>query len=522
MRNLPMGISEFAELRRKNCLYIDKTKHVYHLLKNNNKTFLARPRRFGKSLLVSTLTAALQGKKELFSNLWIANSDYVWDSYGVIRLDFSVLDSKTPEIFEQALTEVLIHTAKDQHVIIDSHFLGVKSALAAVAKSLYAKFGKVALLIDEYDYPILHALHSQETAIAIRSILKDFSTAAKAMQTHIEFVFVTGVSAFSKSGLSSGLNNLTNLTMLDQFATICGYTEEEIKNNFAPHIASWAQCCNISCAEIQTNLRAWYNGYRFTENAETVYSPFSVTSALFANKMANFWFESAAPQFLLDEIAKMQRQEECHLILEKEFSGSMETLQTFEIEQVPLIALLFQMGYLTINTYDSITRIYTLKYPNLEVKTALHYHIVLATTKISHNNFDSILLHLVYTLEQVNIEQFIDFLRTIFAKIPYWLQDKKEKFYHVILQAVFIAANLRSQAEYSSSLGRADIVLELPSKIYILEIKIDTDPKQGLEQIETQKYYEPFLHENKSIYGLALSFTSNDSTSINYLLKQFT
>lgn len=381
MRKLPTGISEFTELRRENCLYIDKTKHIYALLTNDRRTFLARPRRFGKSLLVSTLTAALQGEKKLFEGLWIFQSDYHWKSYGVIRLDFSALDSKTPEIFEQSLMSVCIDIAQQHGYAIGPHFTGIKEALKLLTNLLHKQFGRVALLIDEYDYPILQNLPSPEQAIAIRSIMKDFSTSIKALQLQIEFVFITSVSAFSKSDLSSGLNNLTNLTMMDKFATICGYTDEEIDFYFTEHISRWKGHKHISIAQIRDTLRTWYNGYHFTKTSDSVYSPFSVISALDREEIASFWFESATPQFLLHEIERLERKEECSLLFQEGFIGSMETLQTFEIESIPLMALLFQTGYLTIDRYDAHTDMYTLTYPNFEVKKALHQHLMIARTK---------------------------------------------------------------------------------------------------------------------------------------------
>ena len=390
MQKLPIGISEFSELREKKCIYIDKTKYVYSLITDQCRTFLARPRRFGKSLLVSTLEAALQGDKKLFEGLWIANSDYSWDPQWVIRLDFSQLSIKNAEAFEHSLL-LRLHSiagtygiALNEKNVLNSAFdelietlCPIKTVDPQLEKDTKAssvtekpKFKSVAILIDEYDHPILHTLHDKELAIKIRDIMKSFSCVIKAQAKRVKFVFVTGVSAFSKSGLSSGLNNLDNLTMDKNFFDICGYTDKEVDLYFKEHIENWASLEHIPYEEIRQQLKAWYNGYCFIENTPTIYSPFSLTCALHKQALRNFWFESATPQVLLDELRKDSRANECKLLELDQLRGTGDLLQTFEIESLPLPALLFQMGYLTIDSYDHLSRNYQLKYPNLEVRAS--------------------------------------------------------------------------------------------------------------------------------------------------------
>ncbi|MBM3198949.1 MAG: hypothetical protein FJZ58_06845, partial [Chlamydiae bacterium] len=380
MQKLPIGISEFSELRKKNCVYVDKTKQIYSLLKDNCRTFLSRPRRFGKSLLLSTLEAALQGKRELFDNLWIASSDYSWSPYGVIRLDFSQVSIKNIETFEQSLILVLQSIARGYKIRLEEH-LDLNSALFVLIEALCDKeramhFTSVAILIDEYDHPILHTLHKPELAVEIRNMMKNFSCVIKAQAKLVQFVFVTGVSAFSKSGLSSGLNNLKNLTMDKEFFDICGYTDTEVDLYFTKHIQHFATLRKIPYEEIRKDLKAWYDGYSFIENTANMYSPFSFTCALDIQELRNFWFESATPQVLLDELRKEERQDECKILTLDQQRGTGDLLQTFEIESLPLPALLFQMGYLTIDSYNPLTRNYQLRYPNLEVKSSLQRHLV--------------------------------------------------------------------------------------------------------------------------------------------------
>ncbi len=426
-------------------------------------------------------------------------------------MDFSQLNIQSAGNFEKSLLISLQTIARKYDTILKDD-LDINSALLILIEALCDKkkdggFEAVAILIDEYDYPILHTLHKPNLSIEIRDIMKNFSCVIKAQAAAVKFVFVTGVSAFSKSGLSSGLNNLTNLTMETAFSSICGYTDEEIDVYFKDYIEEWALTKNTSYESIRKELKNWYNGYCFKENTPPIYSPFSLTCAMRLNEYQNFWFQSATPQFILDELSKEERQEECKFLNLEEFHGSMDLLQTFEIECTPLTALLFQTGYLTIADYDSESRIYQLKYPNLEVKTAMHRHLLIALTKISYAPFDTLISRLFVALRQENMEQLMECFTSIFSKIPYQIHQKAEKFYHAVLQAFFVAANIKSYAEFSTSQGRADIVLDLPSLFYILELKVNKTAKEALDQIEEKKYYEPFLHQGKPVRAVGISFT---------------
>ncbi len=505
MQKLPIGISEFSELRGKKCVYVDKTKYVYSLLKDHARTFLARPRRFGKSLFVSTLEAALQGKKELFNGLWIAQSDYEWTLYGVIRLDFSQLSSQTVAGFVEGLIYVLKDIGKTNNLkLSESNDLNV--VFMDLISNLYLKYQSVAILIDEYDFPILHTLHDTKLAMGIRDVMKSFSCVIKAQSSAVKIVFVTGVSAFSKSGLSSGLNNLDNLTMNERFFDVCGYTDLEVDYFFKEHIEEWADFRKLAYDELRKQLKVWYNGYSFIENTPTVYSPFSFTCSLHIKKLHNFWFESATPQVLLNELNKEKRQNECKILDVDQLRGTWDLLQTFEIESLPLTALLFQMGYLTINSYDPLTRNYKLKYPNLEVRASFQRLLVALVTNKETAHINPLVGDLYAFLVQEKMEEVVAVLTNIISGIPYSLHIEEEKFYHALLQTIFSAAGVEVQSERMTSIGRMDLVLELPNILYILELKMNKSPEEGLNQIETQKYFETFLHKDKPIRAVGLSF----------------
>jgi hypothetical protein len=322
--------------------------------------------------------------------------------------------------------------------------------------------------------------------------------------------------------------------MQKKFFDICGYTDKEVDLYFKEHIKAWAKEEKRPYKTLREDLKTWYNGYCFKENTPTIYSPFSLTCALHTKELGNFWFESATPQFLLDELTKAERREECNYLKLEDLTGNMNLLQTFEIECIPLTALLFQMGYLTIKARNPITQFYQLKYPNAEVKTALHTHLCATLTKTSLSAINSILSNLFSSLLEKDMEQFIACLTSVFSNIPYQLHEsekkpqEQERFYHAIVQALFVAAGIKSQAEFSTSQGRADIIVELPNLFYIIEVKANKSPDVALTQIEHQKYYEPLLHYHKPIIALGLSFhrkkakaESKGGFSITYATKLF-
>ena len=274
----------------------------------------------------------------------------------------------------------------------------------------------------------------------------------------------------------------------------------------AEHIENFAKVRQIPYKEVREQLKIWYNGYSFKENTPTIYSPFSLTCALNVNELKNFWFESATPQVLLDELKKQERQQESKLLELDRLEGTGDLLQTFEIESLPLPSLLFQMGYLTIASYDPLTRNYQLKYPNLEVKASFMRHITALLTQKETAFINPLIGQIYGFLVKEQIEEMVAVLTNILSGIPYPLHIKDEKFYHALLQTIFSAAGIDTESERFTSIGRMDILLKLPNVLYIIELKVDKAPEVGLEQIKTQKYYEPFLHLRLPIHAVAISF----------------
>lgn len=501
MRRLPLGIHTFHKLRRDNCVYVDKTEHAYNLITRGYRYFLARPRRFGKSLFVSTLHEILSGNKALFDDLWITQSDYHWKPYGVIKLDFSGVAGDDVEELQSGLCDMLIKIANGYKLDIDQSSNNPRKILSLTVSALYVHFGHVAILIDEYDSPILRALHDPERARKIRNIIQQFFTTIKSLDAEIDFVFITGVSSFAKAGLFSGINNLKIITLDTQYATICGYTDQEIDKNFNEHITAWAHKENVSYETIRNQMKTWYNGYHFGYNVSSVYNPFSIINALDIQKFENFWFESGMPTFLV-EILKKEYAKFDPEILEI----NKNSLGIFDIGVTPSLALMFQTGYLTIKDYNASQEQYTLDYPNQEVKKSLQIYLFEVFAHVDYNTATYVTTQFYNALASGDITHIIGAIKQLFAHVPYQLHMSTEKFYHALFQMACTAANIKAQSEYSTSHGRIDLILDLPKFLYVIEIKFNESAEIALKQIKERRYYERFLDQQKSIILLGLSF----------------
>ncbi len=511
LQQLPLGISTFSVIRNDGYLYVDKTKDIYNLITQGRRYFLSRPRRFGKSLLVSTLKEILSGNKSLFKDLWIEKSDYAWQPHGVIFLSFSGLGIKDADSLTSGLLRILSRIAQSYELTEPIHTTSPEFALDDLARALYNRFGKVAILIDEYDYPILKVLDDQKKAKEIRDSLQNFFSAIKDLDEYVSFTFITGVSAFAKAGIFSGLNNLTVITLNKQWATICGYTDQEIDHYFTPYIQAWINKKNIikqniSYDELRQQIKYWYNGYQFGANVFSVYNPFSVMHAFNEQEYKNFWLGTGTPSFLIKEIKKNYRTVELEMLHLESFYATEDFLSAFEIGSTPLVSLLFQSGYLTIVRVDGEERVYTLDYPNYEVRTAMEQYFLSVFTQTDVNQAGLFVSELRTAFREKNISEIVALIKLTFARVPYPTHISEEKFYHGLLHVLFSAAGLKVYSEYMTSHARIDIIVELPSVNYVIELKFNQSAEKVLEQIENRKYYEALQYENKPIMLLGLNF----------------
>ena len=497
MKKLPIGLQDFARLRQEDFLYVDKTELIYRLATEGVYYFLSRPRRFGKSLLVSTLAELFRGRRELFEGLWIYDR---WDwtkQHPVLDFRFNNASYKVIGL-EAFLTEELALQAESFG--IDLRGTSYPSQLRHLIVALAKQHGQVVVLIDEYDKPILDYLHDIKQAQANREVLKNFYSVLKPLDPHLRFVLLTGVSKFSRVSIFSELNNLNDLTMHPRYATLLGYTQKELTYYFADRLDQLA----ISFGEQEalfTQIKQWYNGYSW-DAEHYVYNPFSILSFFDKQRFENFWFETGTPTFL---VKLLNRQQQYNL---ENIQVDEAVFSSFELDRIDPNVLLFQTGYITIASARNKPT-YTLSYPNKEVRDSLLRYLLAEYTQSYASEVPVRTQQMKQALEQGDINGFAEALNGLFASIPYqiFIADK-EAYYHSV---TFLALSLMGtfvQVEVSQAKGRPDAVVYMPDTIYVLEFKLNQSAEAALEQIKQQGYAVPYLKQGKVVKAVGLNFNA--------------
>lgn len=483
-------------------LYVDKTDHLYKLVHPASGVyFLARPRRFGKSLMISTLEEIFLGHKELFQGLWIYESDYTWQTYPVIRIDFSRMQVAT-DVELKAGIERYLHQIARQHAVTigdGPYYAQFEDLILALAAQK-----QVVILIDEYDKPLIDNLQNLSEALKIRDTLKGFYTLIKAMDQYLRFVFITGISKFSKVGVFSAMNNLTDLTMNPEFATALGITEAELEAHFQEHIAEFAVKEGVTTDAFVAKLRQWYDGFCFVEECANVYNPYSTLQLFYQKRFANYWFETGTPTFLIKLLKEQQYAvEQLDDLRLRELAFS-----TYEIDTLSIVPLLFQTGYLTIKDYQPVRRVYTLSYPNSEVEDAFVTYLLGAFSERDRGLNETYLWQLIEALETHDLDRFFKILQGFFANVPYNIHLKHEKYYQTIFYLIFKLIGLRIDAEVSTNEGRIDAVIEVHDHLFLFEFKLDKSAAEALAQIKERDYYQKYQTKGKPITLIGANFSS--------------
>ena len=508
MKKLPLAITTFEKIRdkEKNYLYVDKTSIAQQLIESGEYYFLSRPRRFGKSLFLDTLSDLFQAKQSLFEGLAVYDS---WDwstKYSVIKISLNTGDFSSRAGIEQRILDIFSTIQKHLQVTCKNK-TNIPSCFSELIENIYDKYQqKVVILIDEYDKPILDNIDNKEQALIARNILKSFYSVIKDNDQYLKFVFITGVSKFSKMNLFSGLNNLTDITTMSRYATICGYTHDDIKTEFKEHLAE---------VDLE-KLKRWYNGYNYLgKEADKVYNPYDILLFITNNyEYENYWWSTGNPAFL---IKKLEEQKYYIPDLEN-ITASKETLDSFDVEHIDLIALLWQTGYLTfekkIIEYDDT--LYKLKLPNREIQASLNTlfikYLTEQTTAVIPNTraINKALIENMSQLEQA--------LTSLFASIPYNNYTDKvienyEGYYSSVVFTYIMALGYPCIAEDPTNKGRIDLTIKLPDRIVVLEFKVDKKEK-ALAQIKEKQYGQKYQHEakinNKELFIVGICFSSKE------------
>lgn len=505
----PCGIATFSDLRERGCVYVDKTDMVYEMAKSKF-VFLSRPRRFGKSLLCSTLQSYFEGRKEYFEGLKIMTLESEWKQYPVLRFDISTIKDMDIELMSSGLGSML-KPYEDIYGAPNEEEKTPGKRLMGLIQRAHQQTGMLTVvIIDEYDSPMLAHLHDEEGKVKVRKILQEFYQPIKACDADERFVFITGITKFSQMSIFSTLNNLNNITLNTNYAAICGITETEIHEVFDNDVAMLAEKMRMSKEEMYDTLKFNYDGYHFTEESEDIYNPFSILLAFFNRRLDSFWFASGTPTFIVDELLKNSTD---LLAYDGATASITEFDQPTEMMTSPL-PLLYQAGYLTIKDYDFVTRSYVLGIPNAEVKAGLMENILPMINGTNRADNMSYATNILHSLSKGNYDKAMQTLQAFLYSIPYMQQGKDylkdlatlEAFYQRDLYIFFSGMAAQVQCEAVMAEGRTDMVIRMGDKVFICEFKVKSDAQSALDQIDRKKYYEPWRTIQRQIIKVGAYF----------------
>ena len=508
-------MQSFEAVRKANYLYVDKTKHLERLVTTNKYYFLSRPRRFGKSLFLSTLKAYFLGKKELFKGLYIETVEKDWKEYPVLYLD---LNSGIYDSEERLLNNLNYHLSEwEEQYNIQTKFVNPEDRLSNIIKTAVKQTGKqVVILVDEYDKPLLQTIDNEELHDKFKGILKGVYSVLKGCDEYIRFGMLTGVTKFSKISLFSDLNNLMDISLDENYTDICGITEEEIKTNFKEHLQAFAEKENTTKEDILLQLKAMYDGYHFSKNTDVdIYNPFSLINSLTRREFENYWFQTGTPTFLI----KLLQENDYDLKDLSEGNITARDLTSKESMLSAPVALFYQSGYLTIKDYNKKSGAYKLGYPNKEVEESFLDFILPKYMHTNENASFSYVEKMYENLENGEIEDFLKTMKTFFASVPYDLIKDTENHYQTVIFIICKLIGFIVEAEYKIVNGRIDMIVRTDNFLYLFEFKFDKSAKEALQQIDSKDYPLAFQQDERKLYKIGVNFSSQTKNIDEYIVK---
>ena len=518
IRRLPVGVQSFEDLREGGFVYVDKTKYIYELARRSKQYFLSRPRRFGKSLFLSTLKAYWEGKRELFEGLEIAelekDSVMPFEPHPVFYFDFNGQNYQ-----DRALEDVLDGMLSEWEELYDCEKNGsLSDRFKKLMRSAREQTGKkCVVLVDEYDKTLLEALENDPLEEHNKAVFKGFFGILKSYDEYLRFAFITGVTKFSKVSIFSDLNQLQDISMFEEYSGICGMTEAEICDNFQPELQSVAAKHQISEEKFLQELGRMYDGYHFFPGSPGIYNPFSVLNALSKKELSNFWFSTGTPTFLVRRLKNMHF--DVRQFAGQEIYAEEYVLTDYRADNPDLVPLLYQTGYLTITGYDREEQLYILGFPNEEVKYGFLKSLFTeyVPTAVTGSGKDVVTLR--RRIRAGDVEGMLDALTALFASIPYTTDDAPfEHYFQSVIYIVFTLLGQHTHCEVHSSRGRADCVLETDKFVYIFEFKVDKSAKEAMEQIEAKGYAAPFKADQRQIFKIGVNFDSEARSLSEWLV----
>ena len=499
----PIGIQNFGEVRRDGYVYVDKTALAYKMISEGKYYFLSRPRRFGKSLLLSTFEAFFGGEKELFEGLAVCELEKEWTVHPILHLDLNSREYKDESSLSAELNR---HLEKWEKRYGDEYRdRANEERFLHVIENAFEQTGKrVVILVDEYDKPLLQTIGNKALQDAYRSMLKAFYGVLKTCDRYIRFAFLTGVTKFGKVSVFSDLNNLIDISVLPQYAAICGITEQELHEQLDEGVLQLAEANGETKEECYTHLKTNYDGYHFYPNSEGIYNPFSMLNTLAYRVYNDYWFETGTPTFLVHQLQKTNyRLDE---MTEEKLSA--DTLNSIDIMDENPLPLLYQSGYLTIKSYDEEFRTFQLGFPNREVRDGFVKYLVpfYMPKKNDKTTFD--ISNFVREVRTGDAEGFMRRMEAFFANGDYALMGDKELYFHNAVYVFFMLLGLYVEVERHTTNGRMDILVQTKDYIYIFELKIDQSADAALKQIEEKGYAKPFAADPRKLFKSGLNFST--------------
>ena len=517
LKRCPIGIQTFEEIINKDYLYIDKTEYVYRMAYGASKYyFLSRPRRFGKSLLTSTLHCYFTGKKDLFKGLAIEKLETEWTEYPVLHFDMSLAKHVDKETLESMLDVQLFEHEKiygkpERAVTLNDRMKTL------IMRACEQTGRQVVVLIDEYDAPLLDVMHEEENLPVLRNVIRNFYSPLKACDPYLRFVFLTGITKFSQLSIFSELNNISNVSMLKPYAAICGITQGEMLEQMHEYIERLAVSQEMSKEETLQKLKEKYDGYHFTWPSPDIYNPFSLLNAFANDELNNYWFGSGTPTYLIEMLRKFH-------VLPSQLGGSMQAMAadfdapTEKMESI--VPLLYQSGYLTIKGYDEEFGMYRLGFPNREVEEGFVRFLLPFYANVNKVESPFEIQKFVREVRFGDYDSFFRRLQSFFADTTYEVIREQELHYENVLFIVFKLIGFYTQVKYHTSKGRIDLVLQTDKFIYVIEFKLDGTAEEALQQIHEKHYALPFASDGRKLFKIGVNFSAETRNIEKWIVEE--
>ena len=503
MVKYPIGEQSFENLREGNFIYVDKTRYIEKIINGSQYYFLGRPRRFGKSLFLSTLKCFFEGKRELFKGLYIDTIDWDWKPYPVLHLDLNNQQYKEENNLDILIENFLSIKEKEYDITPTQQDHSVR--FSNLIKGMYETTGKrVVILVDEYDKPLVNNIHNRQRFEMYRDKLATIYSNFKSSAEYIRLVFLTGVSRFGKLSVFSGLNNISDISFLPQYSAICGVTEEELLSNFQQGIEDLGEESGNSFDEVVAMLKRWYDGYHFSEKSPDIYNPFSILHVLADKYYDNYWISSGTPTLLVEQLKRTSTD----LTKLLNIRCGRNALRGLDIDNISPESLFYQTGYLTIKDYDPRRQLYRLGLPNIEVKQGFFEFLLPYYSNMRTNDVRVFVFDFLDEMEEGRVEAFMKRLESMFAGIGYDMKFDEERNVQNAFLILFSLMGLNVDAEVRTSDGRIDILVRTNDYVYIMELKYDGTPEEALEQIERKEYALPWAVDSRSVIEIGINYSS--------------